>query len=215
MDDPAVVRIPVVECGEALVDLGLIPSLMMDRRFEDPCGRHRMVRKGLAERLSDAASGLPGGLRLLIVEGYRPLTLQAKYFYEYVAELRDKYPGKGEHELRSLASRYVAPPHDLPPHCAGAAVDLTLAYEDGSELDMGTKVNDSPEESGGRCYTSSLDISGDCRVNRNLLSRVLEKVGLVNYPTEWWHWSYGDRYWSLKTGSEEAIYDLIEFSYSD
>ena len=19
----------------------------------------------------------------------------------------------------------------------------------------------------------------------------------MNYPTEWWHWSYGDRYWAL------------------
>jgi D-alanyl-D-alanine dipeptidase len=29
----------------------------------------------------------------------------------------------------------------------------------------------------------------------------------VNYPTEWWHWSYGDRYWALMTGAPAARYD--------
>ena len=31
---------------------------------------------------------------------------------------------------------------------------------------------------------------------------VLSAAGLVNYPTEWWHWSYGDRYWALATGAD-------------
>ncbi|MDT7587682.1 MAG: zinc D-Ala-D-Ala dipeptidase, partial [Pseudonocardiales bacterium] len=34
----------------------------------------------------------------------------------------------------------------------------------------------------------------------------LHSVGFVNYPTEWWHWSYGDRYWAIKTTAAAAIY---------
>jgi D-alanyl-D-alanine dipeptidase len=35
---------------------------------------------------------------------------------------------------------------------------------------------------------------------------VLTAVGMVNYPTEWWHWSYGDRYWALRTGVPNALH---------
>ena len=36
--------------------------------------------------------------------------------------------------------------------------------------------------------------------------------GFVNYPTEWWHWSYGDRYWALTTGAAAALYGPVELS---
>lgn len=42
-----------------------------------------------------------------------------------------------------------------------------------------------------------------------LLARVLRGAGLVNYPTEWWHWSYGDRYWALMTGAPAAVYGPV------
>ncbi|PZS06630.1 MAG: hypothetical protein DLM55_12605 [Acidimicrobiales bacterium] len=31
----------------------------------------------------------------------------------------------------------------------------------------------------------------------------------INYPTEWWHWSFGDRYWALLTGASVAIYGPV------
>jgi len=35
-------------------------------------------------------------------------------------------------------------------------------------------------------------------------------AGFVNYPTEWWHWSYGDRYWAYATHRSAAIYGPVE-----
>ena len=35
-------------------------------------------------------------------------------------------------------------------------------------------------------------------------------AGLVNYPTEWWHWSYGERYWAFSAGADHAVYGPIE-----
>ena len=33
--------------------------------------------------------------------------------------------------------------------------------------------------------------------SQSVLAKALHTAGLVNYPTEWWHWSYGDRYWAM------------------
>jgi hypothetical protein len=33
-----------------------------------------------------------------------------------------------------------------------------------------------------------------------------EKRGRSNYPQEWWHWSYGDRYWAFQTSAEVTLY---------
>ncbi|HON74505.1 MAG TPA: M15 family metallopeptidase [Dermatophilaceae bacterium] len=35
---------------------------------------------------------------------------------------------------------------------------------------------------------------------------MLRLVGLVNYPTEWWHWSFGDRYWAWAMGERSALF---------
>jgi hypothetical protein len=92
---------------------------------------------------------------------------------------------------------------------AGAAVDLTLVDSRGAELDLGTPIDATPEQSGGRCYFAAEGISAEARANRDLLARVLGREGLVNYPTEWWHYSYGDRYWALATGAGAALYGPV------
>ena len=127
----------------------------------------------------------------------------------YSAELCAAHPGISADDLHRLSSRFVAP-LEVAPHVAGAAVDLTLIDACGQELDLGTPIDATPEQSGGRCYFAADDISRDARANRNLLARVLTDAGLVNYPTEWWHWSYGDRYWALSTGADHAVYGPVE-----
>ena len=51
--------------------------------------------------------------------------------------------------------------------------------------------------------------------NRRLLLEVMTAVGLVNYPREWWHFSYGDQYWACVTGSTQARYGAVEESIFD
>lgn len=43
-------------------------------------------------------------------------------------------------------------------------------------------------------------------LDRLVLGSALTRAGLVNYPPEWWHWSYGDRYWAVVTGAPVAIH---------
>ena len=189
--------IPVHDNGESLV------------RLDPMIGRRSFVRKGLADRLSVAQAALPLGIRLHVVEGHRTAASQQAIVASYSAELCAAHPGISADDLHRLSSRFVAP-LEVAPHVAGAAVDLTLIDACGQELDLGTPIDATPEQSGGRCYFAAADISRDARANRNLLARVLTDAGLVNYPTEWWHWSFGDRYWALSTGADHAIYGPVD-----
>ncbi|MYS87302.1 M15 family metallopeptidase [Embleya scabrispora] len=205
MSDPRVAAIPVRDCDEPLVDVRLDGSLPVDLRQAERTAAFSFLRVGVLDRLIKAQAALPHGLRLLFVEGYRPLSLQRDYFEEYAAELRAANPDWSADRIHAAASRYVSPP-DIAPHSAGAAVDLTLVDPDGRELDLGTPMNASPEESDGACYTGAENITAAARANRDVLGAALTAAGLVNYATEWWHWSYGDRYWALATGAEVALY---------
>lgn len=205
ISDPAVLAVPVEDNGDPLVDVR--DALPVDSLKDDGSGNFAMLRSGLVERLSGLE--FPDGISLRIVEGFRPLSLQASYFSEYVEELRSTHPHWDEGRLRVEASKYVAPPDIIPPHSTGGAVDLMLTDASGTPLEMGTRINADPVESGGACFTHSPDISDAARENRRLLCSTLEKAGLVNYPTEWWHWSWGDRYWAYHVRSPEACYGAV------
>lgn len=74
---------------------------------------------------------------------------------------------------------------------------------------MGTAMNATPEESDGGCYFGAENISVEGLHHRQVLGSVLSRSGLVNYPTEWWHWSFSDRYWALMTQQPTAIYGPV------
>lgn len=207
MSDRRVAAIPVRECGEHLADVRA-HGMAADDRKRDATGAYAHVRQGVLTRLLHARSLLPTGVRLLFVEGFRPPDLQRRYFEEYSDELARAHPDWRTTELREAASRFVSPP-EIAPHSAGAAVDVTLTDRQGRELDMGTRVNASPEESGGACYTDAPGLGDRARTNRAVLGGALSAAGLVNYGTEWWHWSYGDRYWALRSGQPAALYGPV------
>ncbi len=207
LSDPRVAALAWGECGEPLVDLRE-RGLLVDDRLADPLGLHARLRLGLAERLVAAQHRLPPGLRLLVVEGYRPPALQRAYFDEYAGQVRAARPGLAEPEVLVEASRYVSPPA-VAPHCTGAAVDLTLTGPDG-ELDLGTAVNASPLDSDGACVTAAPQVTGAPRRARDVLAAAMAAAGFVNYPTEWWHWSYGDRYWAATRRRTTTLYAPVD-----
>ncbi len=207
MCDPKVAAIPVRECGERLVD-ARGRGLLIDESRQDTAGHFAHVRKNVLERLLSAQAALPDGLRLLLVEGYRPPQLQEQYFAEYAEQLRAENPQWTAEQVHSAASRYVSPP-EVAPHPAGAAVDITLADSNGAELDLGTRTNSTPEESGGACYMNAANISSLHRTRRQVLATAMSGAGFVNYPTEWWHWSHWDRYWALATCAPAAAYGPV------
>jgi D-alanyl-D-alanine dipeptidase len=97
-------------------------------------------------------------------------------------------------------------PADMRAHVTGAAVDLTLCSVDGGELWMGAELHDTD---GPACHMAWPHLDREAVANRERLSRALRGAGLVNYPIEWWHWSYGDRYWAYATQAPSARYGPV------
>ncbi|WP_086664813.1 M15 family metallopeptidase [Lentzea kentuckyensis] len=192
--DPVVRAVRVLDNGDPLVPLDFATGVL--------------VREGLARRLDVARAVLPSGVDLRVIEGHRSIADQSAIIERYTAELRELHPSADVVELDRLSSRFVAP-LAVAPHVAGAAVDLTLVTTSGAELWMGTEVDATPEESDGRCFFGA-QVDEEARHNRTVLADALTSAGLVNYPTEWWHWSYGDRYWALLSGADHALYGPVE-----
>lgn len=211
MGDPRVAAVPVRECGEELVDvraesdLGFLPLATNPQNSQ----AYGFLRRSVLERLQRAQDLLPDGYRLLLSEGYRPYDLQEHYFEGYRRRVLDADPALSNDEAFLAASAFVSPP-GIAPHVSGAAIDLTLGSDDGAELDLGTPVDSSPLDSDGACYFAATTISAAARRNRSVLADALTAVGLVNYPTEWWHWSFGDRYWALMRGEQHAIFGPMQ-----
>ena len=198
--DPEITALPVRDSGEPLVP---VPAGSADPSAERP-----LVRSGVAARLAVAQLLLPPGRRLLVVEGHRQPDDQLAIWRRYAAEVREAHPLADAAEQRRLTSRFVAP-IEVAPHVAGAAVDVTLVDRFGVPVDMGTRIDATPEESAGACWTAAA-VGTAAREERRLLADAMTGAGFVNYPTEWWHWSHGDRYWAWSTRTSAAVYGPIE-----
>jgi zinc D-Ala-D-Ala dipeptidase len=151
---------------------------------------------------------LPKDLRFLVKEGYRPLHIQQRAFDRALQRAKLQFPNKNSADLIAEASKYVAPPN-IAPHPTGGAIDLTLVDVNGSELDLGTPYDAIPQETDNATFFDAANISEEARKNRQILAHALQSVGFVNDFTEWWHWSYGDRYWAVMTQATQALYPAV------
>jgi D-alanyl-D-alanine dipeptidase len=211
--DERVKKVPVRESGEAIVNLlESHASLAFDlerKNVQKESSTLFHSRKTVGDMLVKAQGHLPSGLKLMIKECYRPMSVQKKFWDGYAAYLRTQNPSWSEERI-SIENSKLNAPLDVAPHTTGGAVDLTLSDSNGQWLDMGTEFNASPHKTEGATFTDATNISLEAKANRKILVNALSSAGFVNYPTEWWHWSYGDKYWALLTGQAFAIYDSLE-----
>ncbi|MFG2051212.1 M15 family metallopeptidase [Micromonospora sp. NPDC048935] len=211
LSDPRVAAVPSADDGDPLLDLREVPELRLDGRAADPAGAYARLRAAVVDRLLAAQRALPAGMRLLVVEGYRPYQAQLAIFTGYRDELRRRHPDWSPQRLHRETTKFVSPV-EVAPHSTGGAVDLTLCTDDGVELDLGTAIDATPEDSADACFTDAPTISATARRHRQIMVDALGGAGMVNYPTEWWHWSYGDRYWALMTGAPHTRYGPVDLA---
>ncbi len=165
------------------------------------------IRKHLLQMLNHASNYLPPNYALYIIEGVRSLEQQQKLWDTSYREIQNEFPNKDKAFLEKQTGLLVAKPLPLANHNCGGAVDVHLQYKC-KFLDMGT-----PAQSGfGYVYTQmfSKEITEEQAKNRKILREVMEKVGFVWYPGEWWHYCYGDRMWAVYTGQSECFYGPIQ-----
>ena len=209
IDAPEIQKVTIQECNEKLVDLLKVhPEIFVDIKREHSQGISpsvSLIRKNVADKLLKAQSNLPKGIKFKIIEGYRPVSVQRKLFKEQLKKLKDKHPHWTKTRLYQEVALFVAPWDNTPPHSTGGAIDLTLMDKKGKELDMGTNLNSGYD---GTCYTAA-KVSQKVRHNRKILIKALSEEDFVNYPAEWWHWSYGDRYWAFAKKKPCSIYGSV------
>lgn len=215
LDGSEVQKMSIQECGEKMTDItkenaNIVVATKKDysQIISFPCSS--FVRKSVMDKLSQAQKHLPNGIKFKILEGYRPISVQKMLFEERKERLAKKHPEWDEKHLSQETALFIAPWNNTPPHSTGGAFDLTLITDRGEELDMGTDLDEVYADIfDDACFTDA-EVSQKARENRKILMSVLLKEGFVNYPAEWWHWSYGDRYWALLNKKPHAIYGSAE-----
>jgi len=203
IDDPRVLRVAITDNGEPLADLRSIAALAVDHTRTDIqqlSDNPFQVRAGVAGRLTRSQASLPAGYQLQIKEGWRPVWVQQRLWELCLDRLRTSRPELNEEQLQRENARFVAPPGIAPPHSTGGAVDVVL-LRDGRSADMGWGFNQPGDGS-----RTAAPVSQDAQHHREILAAAMNAAGFINYPAEWWHWSYGDRYWAFQAGNDTACY---------
>ncbi len=201
-------RIKIVENGEELVDfLAGCPGLLLDRpRFH--YRRETLLRRSVAEKLCAAERRLPQGYRLAVIEGWRAPHIQQRMYRALWNRFQANHPDWSEVTLKRVVNRFSAPMNRRvpPPHTTGGAVDVMLADSQGNVLD-----HSSPYEPFDPTHfpLEAPGLSDAARAVRRILAEALSASGLTNYPSEYWHWSYGDQGWAYRGGHPHALYGAI------
>jgi zinc D-Ala-D-Ala dipeptidase len=165
------------------------------------------LREETAGRLSEAAQQLrKEKLALLVLDGWRPRSLQTTLWERYRARLAKETGLSGE-ALDRRASEFVTPPKGSdvpPPHSTGGAVDVTICTLDGQPLDMGGDFDELTDRSHPDHYERD-DLTDEERIyrdRRRLLHSAMSSAGFWRLPTEWWHFEYGTASWAGALGAD-------------
>ncbi len=169
-------------------DVATIDGLIVDLRYASEnnfTGRnvyggfrlaylHEVAHAKLARAVSALTNRDPL-LRLLILDALRPRRAQRELF---------------AHVKGTAQQKYVADPDRGSVHCYGFAVDLTLADENGNELDMGTAFDefvDLAEPRHEERFLNEGRLSPKQFAHRHLLRSVMQTAGFASIEDEWWH----------------------------
>ncbi|MEU1076221.1 MULTISPECIES: M15 family metallopeptidase [unclassified Streptomyces] len=209
MSDPRVVAVRVADCGEPLVSLRDDDRFLIDERKATATETFAMIRSGLVDQLWMAEKYLrERGRRLRVVECYRPPAQQSQYFQKEMSRLAGLHPELTSNQLIEQAGRYVSPPW-VAPHSCGGAVDVTLASLDGTELDIGYRINTAPQRPGEMSFLDAHALNEEARANRMLLLAAMAHGGWVPHWYESWHFEIGTRFAALMSDLDKSVYGVI------
>lgn len=212
--DTEILAIPIKECGEPLVNIKNTGDLAYGPPPENEFTKddYTKLRETVYKKLLEAENNLPNGLRFRLYEGYRSLKVQQLLFDEMFDHMKAPHPNDSYEDVFHETTRLVSPVNNLdgskniPAHNSGGAVDIEIMDENGLLIDMGMESKDWLEVEPDLCNRHCQKISDTAKNNRMMLLEIMESHGFINYPTEWWHFSYGDRYWAYQTSSPHALY---------
>lgn len=179
-----------------------------------------LLRDGVARRVGEVDKRLRAeGLRLHLFDAWRPRAVQAFFHDVWMPrEMRRRHPEWDDARVMEEVQRYWAAPSASPerpaPHETGGAVDLTIVWDDGEPLWMGSLFDDATSLAHtDRFERDAEEVSfsdEEARANRRLLYWLMMEAGFASHPREWWHYSFGDLMWAAHNGRPAALYGLAE-----
>lgn len=185
---------PVRENNEPMVAVRSGDGIFVDG------GGVKFCRASVADKLRNVAEKLKGeGYGIYVYDLYRSPDEQLERRRKTVFSLKEKFADERELEVhlrRSTAGIGGG-------HQSGGAVDLTLCDINGNPVDMGSTYPEKCPE-----MATSYKVSMVARKHRKTLIKAMRSEGFVNYPAEWWHFSYGDQMWAAYRFKRYAIYGV-------
>lgn len=207
-------QIPILDTGEDLIPLSTSDRLVTYPFYAKMGIATAMpecfVREGVFEKLHQATQLIPSNIKIVVLDGWRPYSVQ-QYLYDTLMNiLKKSFPDHSESHLHEKAKRLVSPPSadvkSPSPHLTGGSVDVTLCDEMGRFLDMGTHFDEANERSWTDALETEESDKSRAKENRRILYHAMLEVGFTNLPSEWWHYDFGNQLWAYRTGKEEALY---------
>ncbi|WP_197480185.1 MULTISPECIES: M15 family metallopeptidase [unclassified Anabaena] len=223
-------QIPILECGEALVQIPLelfaVESPHPYEKLGAPYGEYSpyYLRQRVVENLIQAQNYLQllrPHWRIQIFDAYRPVAVQQFMVdYSFASAVRERglsavelTPQQSQEIWAAVYEIWATPSLDQntpPPHSTGAAVDITLVDDAGNVINMGSPIDDLSERSHPDYYANSQHPAAQqYHAHRQLLHDVMLKSGFQRNPREWWHFCYGDQMWAWLNDEPTARYGRL------
>lgn len=172
-----------------------------------------------------------GDIELWVEDALRPASLQDRLYNQVFPDLiREQNPGISHEAMQERRKHLIAVPSLDPlrpsPHATGGVLDLALrfkqtttAFVKGSQIEFGHMDGDTSERANPDYYEqhnpqNENENERTARRHRRAFYAIMTgKVfgvdsGLVNNPTEWWHWGRGDQLSAKVHGDSSAYYSL-------
>ena len=198
-------KVHVHECFDPLVDFLPHRHIIFNKEtLEEPI----LVRKQVLFKIYNIADKLPKGTNIKVYKVFRSRIKMNEAFESVIDAITAENPNIGRHEAIKLAKYKTDDPKgSLGGHETGGAIDVALCDDNGVDFNYGTKFHEYNDST----FTYSSHITKEQRKNRKKLVKLMKKQGFVNFPGEWWHFSYGDRMWAAYKGKRDGgIYGSAE-----
>lgn len=134
------------------------------------------MRKGVAEKLDTAATLLPKGMHLMVMDGYRSLQVQSALYDQYRSQIVKQHPEWTDDEVSRETQKYVSIPSTdasrPSPHNTGASVDVVIVKVDDeiqSQIDEIDEMLTSPTLTWQDTYLLTMKRSEIMRSNAKML----------------------------------------------
>lgn len=199
-----ITRIHVKECYEHLEELVNHHKIIIDKNtVESPV----LLRKTVANKLYRIADNLADNEYIKIYRAYSSRLALTEKWNEEFNKMQSENSNIGKAQMLSILNKkYTNPDKSMGGHDTGAALDVALCDKNGNDLDFGSKYREK----------ASKHSNEEQKKNRLHLVKIMKAQGFVNNPTQWWHFSYGDKTWALYKGKRYgAIYDSAEKQFEN